>query len=340
MSSNETDAFDALMNQHNAGKVAEEESPGNDAPASAEVELVEPSLEEEALEVPDDEDEDETPEEETPEEEAPEEEPRKGKKQTAQERIAEVVAKQRQAEREVAKERSEKEDLFRRLQALEAKLEGTPQREAPNPVPSGNEFGLVEPTENDLDASGEPKYPLGSFDPTFMRDINRYDRAVEKAYEAKVNDETRRQSAAMAEEQKMIDDWNVRLAETEKTSPKIREKAQSLVDALDDSDPQHMQVLAQTIMTLDNGPSVLEYLSDNLDEANKISRMPTNKALLHLGRLDGLFVISDDAGDDEPEELTPVRATQAPAPAKLARGSGTGKGGAPSLYDKMLKDFR
>jgi hypothetical protein len=94
-----------------------------------------------------------------------------------------------------------------------------------------------------------------------------------------------------------------------------------------------MQILAKTIMQLDNGPSVMEYLADNLDEADRIVKMGTNVALLQLGRLDAMFI------EPSVEELPPVKPTAAPRPpAALSRGSG-GKATV-SLYDKMLKDFR
>lgn len=343
MSSNGTDTFDSLMNEISGAAV----SIGEDAPAeNAENVEIEEASEEAEVEDPgeveeeapaeseaDAESEDSAEEEAAPEEEVEEAPKIKGKK-TAQERIAEVVAKQRQAERERDAERAEKAAFAARIEALEAKLKGISEDSSKPAVK--DEFGLIEPTENDLDADGNPKYPLGAFDPQFMRDISRYDRAVEKAYEAQVTAEVQRKAAAQAEEERLIQNWNTRLDEVQKTSPKIREKAQILVDALDDSDPQHMQVLAQTIMTLENGPAVMEYLADNLDEANTISRMPTHKALLQLGRLDGLFIPQEE--DEEPE--VPIKPTHAPKPpVKLARGSGAGQGSS-SLYDKMLKDFR
>lgn len=336
MSSNNTDAFDNLMNEYLPMEGVEASS-GNDTPAS-EVEVpeaedevaneadtteeAEPVEGEEAAEAVDEES-----------EEADEEPKPKGKK-TAQERIAEVVAKQRAAERERDAERAEKADLLRRLEALEKGSK--PEVNTEITQPAGAEFGLIEPTADDLDDNGEPKYPLGSFDPNFMRDINRYDRAVERAYEEKTRKETEAQTTAQQEEQKLFEEWNAKLTEAEKTSPKIREKAQELVDTFTDAEPEHIQTIAATIMTLDNGPSVLEYLADNLDEADKLVKMSTQRALLQLGRLDGLFI------EDAPEAALSVKPTSAPRPPVSAtRGSGgRGRETVNSLYDKMLKDFR
>jgi len=346
MSSNEPDAFDTFMSDFAGSdvKVEADPSPEPDELANVDVDTDEEDSSDSAAdgkaavekEHEDDDGEAEPEEGEDADDtvEVEEDEPKVKGKKSAQERIAEVVAKQRKAERERDAERAEKEEFRRRLEQLEKPA----AKEAPNKQAdiNPNEFGLVEPSENDLDADGEPKYPLGAFDPNFMRDINRFDRAVEKAYEAKVNEQYAQLAAQQAEEQKLIENWNTRLDEVEKASPKIREKAQILVDALDDSDPRHMQALAQTLMTLENGPAVMEYLADNLDEADKISRLPIERALLQLGRLDGMFY--EDDGKEEPVR---IKTTSAPKPpSKLARGSGTSGRSGGSLYDKMLKDFR
>lgn len=268
-------------------------------------------------------------------EEGSDEAPKPKGKKSAEERIREVVTKQRTAERELASERAEKAEILRRLQELENVNKPTETPTPQTPQAQANEFGLVEPKEDDVDANGESKYPLGSFDPNFMRDITRYDRAVEKAYEAKVAELTKVEAAKQEQELALFNEWEKRLAEAEKTSPTIRDKAQGLVDEFFEADPQHMQVVAQTIMQMDNGPAVLEYLADNLDEAEKITKMPTNKALLYLGRLDAGF-----EPDEAPAATQPPKATKAPTPpANLARGSAGGRSAA-SLYDKMLADFR
>lgn len=337
MSSNANDAFDNLMNEFTGADDPVQEPEASSEAETEETDPVEDQEEPEDTLAPEDE---EAPEEEqeTSEDEDPEEEeepaPKPKGKKSAEERIREVVSKQRQAERERDAERAEKEELRRRIEQLEAAKETPAKPEAQ--TPAGKEFGLVEPDPDALNEDGTPKYLLGSMDPAYMRDINRYDRAVERAYEKQVAEEQAKLNKQQAEEMQLFEEWNGKLTEAEKTSPKIREKAQNLVDTFSDAEPQHMQTIAQTIMQLDNGPSVLEYLADNIDEADRIVKMPTNKALLQLGRLDGLFV--PEEADDTPAPVKPTKAP--PPPAKLSRGSGAHKGGQNSLYDKMLRDFR
>lgn len=334
MSSNENvDAFDTLMQAYtpeDAGGepevevVEEAEDDGEDSTAAQEDETPETEVES-----------DEDPEEsdEAPEDEAPEDH-KKGKK-SARERINEVIAQRRQAERERDAERTQREALEARIRALEeGKTKPAPDSDKPTYTPAGDEFGLKEPTADDVGDDGQPKYPLGEFDPRFVRDLSRYDRAVERAYEAKVAAEQATQTAAQREAEALFVEWNQKVAAAEATSPDIRQKAESLEETFKDVPAEHGQALAQTIMSLDNGPFVLEYLADNLDEADRIVRMPLQKALIQLGRLDGLFI-------EEPK-APPVKATKAPPPpAALARGRGTpSAGGQKSLYDKMLSDFR
>lgn len=337
MSSNENpDAFDTFMNDF--AEAAPEPEAAAVVEESAEIgEDLEEEVEDPAATT----DEAEPEEAEEPEEAADEgeveEAPKKGKK-SAQERISEVVAKQREAERKLEAERAANADLMERLRRLEEAQK--PAKEDPAPVkdyvPAGAEFGLTEPTADDVTESGEPKYALGEFDPKYLRDLSRYDRAVEKAYEAQVAERKTQEAAVNAEAQQLVTEWNAKLVEAEKTSPKLREKAANLVDTFADVDAVHGQTLAQAIMSLDNGTSVLEYLADNLDEADRIIKLPTAKAMIQLGKLDALYE------QEEVAQKPQARTTKAPTPpTALSRGTGTPKqGGIASMYDKMLQDFR
>ena len=340
MSSNENDAFDTLMNEFTAVPEApsgeDTAAPVDENPQEAPEEPVEGEDQNEAPEGAEtDEGAEEGSEEEIEGTEEEEEAPPPKNKKSAQERINEVVAKRREVERELAAERAKNAEILRRLETLESGSKED-ERPSPPPAPAGAEFGLVEPTADDLDKNGEAKYPLGSFDPNFIRDLNRYDRAVERAYEAKIAQEAAAIQAQQAEEQKLFNEWNEKLTQAEKTSPNIREKAQELVDTFAGVDPNHIQTIAQTIMQLDNGPAVLEYLADNLDEADKLVKMSTNVAMLQLGRLDGYVT-----PERTPETPVLAKPTAAPRPpAALNRGSGGRRETASTLYDKMLKDFR
>ena len=342
MSFNENaDAFDTLMkdylpeesgeNQETpAEEVPEDDGDGEDSAAAQEDE--DQNEGEDANEDTEGADSDEDHDDEDSEEDSA---PKKGKK-SARERINEVVAQRRAAERERDAEKAAREALEARIAALEAGKDEKPKTPVKDVAPAGAEFGIPEPTVDDVDDSGESKYPLGEFDPKYIRDLGRYDRAVERAYEAKVAAENAARTAAQQEADVLFTEWDKKLTAAEKTSPTIRQKAANLVDTFADVPAEHGQALAQAIMTLDNGPAVLEYLADNLDEADEIIQLPVARGMIRLGKLDALFV------EEHVETAPPVKQTKAPPPpSALARGRGTSTSGGPNtLYDKMLKDFR
>lgn len=354
--SNTNDAFDNLMNEYMDN---EEASPADVDPAASEdnedpAEESDDSEEQEAPKAEDEdpadegdgseEDEDEDEDEEDPDEESGDEKPeskRKSKK-SAQERINEVVAQRRQIQRELENERAESARKLSEAQAELEQLRAKTQTPAPKQTedakagttPAGDRYGLKEPTPEDLDANGEIKYPLGAFDPNFMRDINRYDRAVERAYEAEVNQARAVETARQKEEQALFDSWNAKLEVAKKTSPQILDKAQNLVDTFEGGNPEHLQGIARTIMELDNGPQVLEYLADNLDEAESVVNSSPTKALVMLGRIDAMFLEHDE---DTPAPLKPTSAPKPPT--NLARGKSGGKQTSATMYDKMLREF-
>jgi hypothetical protein len=97
------------------------------------------------------------------EDDSDKEEPKK-KKSRFQERIDELTGKSRDAERRLQLEREEKETLLKRLEALEQKLTPQPQNEKSDPSKG--------PEPDDVNEDGTDKYPLGEFDPTYIRDLD------------------------------------------------------------------------------------------------------------------------------------------------------------------------
>ena len=342
MSFNEhADAFDTLMKDYmpdDSGdnqEVPTEEAPEDDGDGEDSAAAQEDEAPTEETNPPEDDGEANPDEDGSEDEHEDDQEHKKGKK-SARERINEVVAQRRAAERERDAEKAAREALEARIAALEAGKDEKPKTPVKDVAPAGAEFGIPEPTVDDVDDSGESKYPLGEFDPKYIRDLGRYDRAVERAYEAKVAAENAARTAAQQEADVLFTEWDKKLTAAEKTSPTIRQKAANLVDTFADVPAEHGQALAQAIMTLDNGPAVLEYLADNLDEADEIIQLPVARGMIRLGKLDALFV------EDHVETAPPVKQTKAPPPpSALARGRGTSTSGGPNtLYDKMLKDFR
>jgi len=126
---------------------------------------------------------------ETSEEEESKEKPKK--KNRFQERINELTAKQREAERE-------RDELLREFKALQEKL-NTPEVPKTNPAPKANDSN--EPDPNAKLEDGTDKYPLGEFDPHYIRDLTKYSLEQERAaYEEanKAQEQQRQQQDAKA----------------------------------------------------------------------------------------------------------------------------------------------
>lgn len=235
----------------------------------------------------------------------------KPKKKTVQERINELTAKAREAERREA-------DVRRRLDELTAEKAKTvePEKQAPPAVES------AEPNPDAVNADGTPKYPLGEFDPAFLRDTTKFFFDQERARIAALDEAAKQEEAHRAEvaahEQaraELAQGWEQKLSAVETDLPDIRTKGAALEATLTGVNNDYGEYLASTIMAMDHGPEVLYYLADHLDEAQKIIDSGPVLATIALGRLEAQF--------GSKEKPQPVKVSQAPDPAPvLARGSG------------------
>lgn len=244
--------------------------------------------------------------------EAPVEKP---KKKTAQERISELTQKYREAERKAA-------ELERQLR----------EREAPTPVEDNGNVNTPasnEPTPDDLNEDGSEKYPLGEYDPTFIKDLIKFtnDQIVaERDAEAQTRSAQQAQQEAQAA---LNQEWTEKLNQAEKGEfADIREVGIDLVEAFSDLDPAYGEYLASTIMTLDKGVEVFHYLATHLDEAREIVAAGPNKATIALGRLEARF-LTDETGNRKP------KVTKAPEPPRSINRGASGKFEIPDDTDDL-----
>jgi hypothetical protein len=249
-------------------------------PEEPEVEETDPEIEDDALATDEDDDsaetEDNDPDEE--EEEAPPP-PRKGKK-SAQERINELTAKAREAERREAA-------LLDRLNKLEARDEVKPT-EAPKPL--RETLSPEAPRPDALGEDDEPIYPLGEFDPKYIRDLTRFTIAEEnKAAKIAAEQEAQQKEIELAQEA-LKTSWVEKVNEAEKELPDLREALSDMTEAFAGIDPNYGEFLAASIMSCDYGPQIMYYLSQNIGEAQKIVASGPAAATLAIGRLDARFV--------------------------------------------------
>jgi hypothetical protein len=279
----------------------------------------------ETVEVEDEQDdapEDETEEEVLEEEEVEETKPEPKKRKPARERINELTR--------------EKRELERRLLALEeASRKPEPVKE---PEQKTNAPAVEGPSPDALDADGEPLYPLGEFDPNYIQALVKHLTAQERAEAERARIEQERMTAAEKAEQELNQTWNTKVQESLERLPDLPEKVADLESSFRDLDPEYGNFLASTIMSLDNGPDVLNYLADNVEEAQRLAASGPTRAIVALGKLDARFErVSTEKV--EVEKGKKVKLTSAPAPAPKNKGSGSAKPVDLSDLETFEKEF-
>lgn len=232
----------------------------------------------------------------------PEPAPEPKKKTRFQERIDELTGKAREAERE--------------RDALKARLEKLEQSATPTPAPQ-KAVEVVGPTPEDTNEDGTEKYPLGEFDPGYIRDLTKHTLEVER--QAMVErDEQARQEREMEEQKAALQsEWNEKLVPARERYPDFAEKGSELFDTFANIDERYGEYLTATIMSMEHGPDVLYYLSTHLDEAAKIVNSGATRATLALGRLEAKYALAEE----EKQKARP-KVSQAPEPpVHLNKGS-------------------
>lgn len=197
----------------------------------------------------------------------------KPKKKSVQDRIDELTRNFREAERRA-------EELARKLEERDRVTETKTTQTPPTSVATGA------PNPDAKDDKGELIYPLGEFDPAYIRDMTKHTIEFETKRIKEQNDAALAEAEQMRAQEELNTAWNAKLAETEKDFPDLRSTIASLEEPLSSIDPTVGQHLADTIMQMDNGAAVLYYLGQNPDEAVRIATSGLTKATLELGRLE------------------------------------------------------
>lgn len=251
----------------------EVESDDEDTDSDDEEETVE---EEEDSDNPDEDDDEEDSEEKGDNEEEDENSSKK-KPNRFQKRINDLVA-EREAEKRRAKE------LEKRLEALEAK-----KTDDANNSPKQEEQQEKSPNPDDLTSEGKPKYPLGKYDPDYIKDLAEFTvERKQKQIDAE-RQEKQRQEQTEKQRVELEENWNAKLEPAKVRYPDFDEKGEALMGIVQNYEAGYAEYLATQIMDMDHGPDVLYYLGENLDEAANIMEKGPAKATLELGYLNGKF---------------------------------------------------
>lgn len=305
------DDFSALMD----GTAKPLDSDKEDAiPPVVDAEVEEDDIEDDSLVNAEEQDEDEA--EDDGDDDAPE--PEAKPKSRFQERIDQLTQRIKDAE-------NREREAARRLEEFMArndKKEEAPKAKTTDKLPEGA------PTPDDVAEDGSEKYPLGEFDPLYIRDLTRFTITQEtervKAEQAAA-EAAREQEVAQAQ---LATEWSGKLEKAIEVYPDMLEKNAVLEDTFRDLDPNYGQYLAATIMSMDYGPDVLYYLANNVDEAKRIAASGATKATLALGRLESRF--AEAAAE---KVIRKPKVSNAPTPPITNKGSKVSKSVAPDTDD-------
>ena len=203
------------------------------------------------------------------------------KKNRFQERIDELTAARKEAERKVEEQAT---NFQKQLDEMRAKLEGNKNEQTESDDKGSSE--LKAPQKDDLDESGKPKYPLGEYDPKFMRDTVEHmfvEREAETAKQQEATAERQQQAEAQVALQ---GEWNTKLDTARERYPDFQEKGEQMLTVFEGIDQQYGEYLTTTLMEMDNGPDVFYYLANNVEEAQSIVAGGPKKATMAFARIE------------------------------------------------------
>ena len=295
---------------------SEDDSLANEQELDAEDEGADDDSETESDEDDDDQSDDDEDEE---AEEAP-----KPKKQTVQERINEITAARREAEREADMLKGRLAELERRISEKDKTPEDKASVETSDQAQSSGE-----PTPTDLNEDGTEKYPLGEFDPKFVKDLTKFQYEELKTQDRLEREREQAKTELEQAELALRTEWTGRVEEAVQQYPDFEESVTNLEDTFKDADPNLSQYLANTIMQSEYGPEILYYLSQNVDEAKEIVGSGATKATLALGRLEAAMANKTQKSDTPTKKVTKAGAP----PTKRSRGASGNYGVAPDTDD-------
>lgn len=259
-----------------------------------------------------DDQEDQDADEEGSDEEEKEDEKPKAKKKTAQDRINEITAARREAERKADMLEGRLAEMERRISEKSDESKDSSETESTS---------RVAPNPDDKNEKGEAKYPLAEFDPEFIRDLTKFEfeeLAAKDQLDRKLEEEESEISKAQEE---LNEVWVSKVEEASEKHEDFQESVVNLEDTFQNLDQKYSEYLANTIMQSEYGTEILYHLSQNLDEAQSIVDSGATKATLAIGRLEANFA----SDEKQPKPAKKVTKAKKP-PTKLSRGAGSNTG--------------
>lgn len=165
---------------------------------------------------------------------------------------------------------------------------------------------LDKPKGEQPTAPAEPdpsKYKFGETDPQYIRDLARFEAKQAYADEAKAHSQRTAQEAVLTT-------WDQRQDAFAATKPDYYDKVTS-------NDLPITPVMADAIMTSEDGAAVAYHLANHPDEARRIAAMNPLAAVRELGRLEAKLAQPPANSTPDPKTIS-----DAPRPAPNLRGNG------------------
>lgn len=272
-----------VVEDTDADAVATDED--KDAPSGDDDDEAEEASDDDADDDSEDEDEDEEDESEDEDEEK-EEKPvnqKKGRnRKSFQERIDELTKRAYEAERREL-------EIMRRLEEKEAR-----EREVSKEEPLKEQLPPGAPDPHAVGEDGELVYPLGQFDPEYLLAFTKFTLDTEFARRQQEQEQQRAAQELARAQAELQTEWNQKLAKAEEANPEIREDIEELVETFSNIEPAYGEYLAMTIMQCENGPQILEYLSQNIGEAQEIVASGPAAATRSIGKLEALLARKEE----------------------------------------------
>lgn len=203
-----------------------------------------------------------------------------------------------------------------RAKAAEAALNKQKELELPKPTPVVKTDDKA-PHFEDKNEDGTDKYPLGQFDPAFQEDHVKYLLNKGLAEQKAALEREAQEAEARRTQEALTTMWTEKLETAKERYPDFTEKGENLLETFSGIPQEYGEYLTATIMTLENGPDVLYFLSENINEAERIINLGPTGAAIALGRIDARFEQEDE--EDKPKPRPKV--SKAPAPPPRNKGS-------------------
>lgn len=221
-----------------------------------------------------------------------------------QERINEVTAARRQAERE-------RDELKRKLEELTNPAKTTDKAEVTTTS--------TEPQPNDKNEDGSDKYPLGEFDPQYLKDVVQHMLNEQQAAQQKEAEQKQKLTQEQQYRAERQDEWNTKLVDVQDRYPDYQEKGEQMLAMFEGIDEAYGQYLTDTLMEMDAGPEVFYYLANNLEEAQEIVNAGPRKATIAFAKIEAQ--LAGNTATKTPQ----VKTTKAPTPPPQLKGSAVSK---------------